>query len=165
MNYCEECIVYQIQNNKSETDLCENCGNNSMEWKLGEYGTPYLQCSKCGYSIGVDLNTPCELDHSFHKKYEIEILPSEVKPNPEVLKKISKLLGITILQARNIFVEGFKTELEIEKVYCLTEILQDTNLYKEDGYENPCLKYQFYRECKYPYSKMKFCLRDNRKEK
>lgn len=26
MNYCEECIVYQIQNDKSKPDFCENCG-------------------------------------------------------------------------------------------------------------------------------------------
>lgn len=38
------------------------------------------------------------------------------------------------MQARKIFVEGFKTELEIEKVYCLTEILLDANHYKTEGY-------------------------------
>lgn len=165
MNCCEECIVYQIQNNKSEIGLCENCGNETMEWKLEEFGTPHLKCSKCGYSIGVDLNTPCELDHAINKKYQIEINPSDTIPNPKVLKTISKLLGINILQARNIFVTGYKAELEIEKIAVLTDLLNENYImYKTDGYENPRLKYHFYKECKYPYSHMRFCLEIDKKE-
>lgn len=165
MNCCEECIVYQIQNNIAETDLCEECGNISMEWKLGEFGTPYLKCSKCDSWIAVDLNTPCELDYSFNKKYEIVITPSDTMPKPEVLRTISKLLGINILQARNIFVDGFKAEMEIEKIAVFIDLLKENNImYKAEEYENPRLKYHFYKECKYPYSAMQFWRKNDKKE-
>ena len=164
-NCCEECIVYQIQNNKIGKNLCEECGNVSMEWKLGKSGAPYLKCSKCDCLIAVDLNTPCELDNAFLKKYQIVINPSDTMPIPGVLSAISKLLGINILQARNIFVDGFETEMEIEKITSFIDLLQENSIkYKSAEYENPRLKYRFYKECLYPYSRMRFCLEKDKKE-
>ena len=156
MNCCEECIVYQIQNNIAEKELCEDCGNTSMEWKLSEFGTPYLKCSECDSSIAVDLNTPCELDHALHIKYQIVIIPSDTIPNAELLRTISKFLGINILQARKKFIEGYATEMETDKIAGFIDLLQENNIkYKAEDYENPRLKYHFYKECKYPYSKIK----------
>ena len=165
MNCCEECIVYKIQNNILEKDVCVNCGNTSMGWRLGEFGTPYLNCSKCDYTIAVDLNTPCEEDYAFRKKYQVIIRPTDKIPNAVLLRSISKFLGMNILQARKIFVDGYKTEMEIDKLGVFINLLQENNInYEVVGYDNPRLKYQFYKECKYRYSKMKFCLKIDKKE-
>ena len=156
MNYCKECIVYQIQNNLSEPDLCENCGKNTMNWKLGKMGTPHVECSECGYMIAVDLNTPCELDHAFNKKYEIIVESQKELPDAKTLMKLAKFLNSNSLQAREKLENGFSTEMDYYALEKLTHFLFENNIpFIVKGYEDLKEKYSFYKECKYPYSSLR----------
>ena len=80
MNDCEECIVYQIRHNKCVGEECPGCGKKTLIWKQSDFGTPYMECTECTYAIGVDLNTPCELDPLFSKKVLIVIEPQSELP-------------------------------------------------------------------------------------
>ncbi len=72
---------------------------------------------------------------------------------------------MNILQVRNLFTEGFKAEMEIEKIAVFIGFLKNHNIsYNAEEYENLRLKYQYYRECKYPYSRMQFWWENNKKE-
>lgn len=156
INGCENCIAYLIRYGKSEADPCLECGQQALIWKQNSFGTFYLECSNCGTEVGVDLNTPCELDGLMRKKIKIEIKPQEQLPDKEVIVKAGKHLKLSVLEMRRILVNGYEIEIEHSEFGGLVSILEEANIeyvVKQD--ENPIEKYPLYKECKYPYSPMR----------
>ena len=163
MNDCEECIVYQIRHNKCVGEECPGCGKKTLIWKQSDFGTPHMECTECAYTIGVDLNTPCELDPVFSKKVMIVIEPQSELPAKDVIGTMAKDFEMNSLQMRNYLIEGFSTEMSREKSETVIRFLQDNKIeYKAEGYEDLREKYTFYSECGYPYSHMQFYLRNDK---
>ncbi len=90
MNGCKECSIYQIRHNMCECEECPGCGKNTLVWKQSEIGTPHMECTECAYTIGVDLNTPCELDPVFNKKLLIVIEPQAELPSKDIIVIMAK---------------------------------------------------------------------------
>ena len=156
MNGCEECIVYQIRHNMCECEECPGCGKNTLVWKQSKIGTPHMECTECAYTIGVDLNTPCELDPVFNKKLLIVIEPQAELPSKDIIVMMAKEFEMNSLQMRNKLIEGFSTEVSREKAEKLISFLQGNKIaYKGEGYLDLREKYTFYTECGYPYSQMR----------
>lgn len=160
MNGCTECIVYQIHHNMIEADECPGCGKKTLVWKQSEFGTPHLECPECDYLIAVDLNTPCELDRTFGEKVTIIIEPQAVLPDRNGIIAMAKECGLNAVQMRNRLHEGFSIKMSREKTEKVLKLMQGYHIaYKTEGFLDLRGKYPFYRECGYPYSQMRFCLR------
>ena len=142
-----------------ENEECPGCGKETLIWKQSEFGTPHMECSECAYTIGVDLNTPCELDPVFNKKLLIGIEPQAELPSKDIIVTMAKEFEMNSLQIRNKLMEGFSTEVSLKKTETLISFLQDNKIaYKVEDYEDLREKYTFYSECGYPYSQMRFYL-------
>ena len=159
MNGCEECIVYEIRHNMLEAGECLGCGKKSMSWKQGKYGNPYMECSECGSTIGVDLNTPCELDHIFKEKVTVFMAPQKELPDKKMIMMLAKDFGMNALQMHKSLKGGFNVELLPYKLESIIRDLLDSGVeYRLEGYVDLREKYPFYRECGYPYSAMRICI-------
>lgn len=122
-----------------------------------------MECTECTYAIGVDLNTPCELDPLFSKKVLIVIEPQSELPAKDVVVTMAKDFEMNSLQMRNKLIEVFSTEVIREKSETVIRFLQVNKIeYKAEGYEDLREKYTFYSECGYPYSHMQFYLRNDK---
>ncbi len=155
MNGCEECVVYKLRHNLAEAEDCPGCGKKTLVWKQSELGTPYMECTECTYTLGVDLNTPCELDPEFSKKVVIVIEPQSELPAKEAIVVMAKEFEMNSLQMRSKLMEGFSMELNREKIETAIRVLQEYKIaYKAEGYEDLREKYPFFSECGYPYSHM-----------
>ena len=156
MNGCEECIIYMIQHNMCESDECPGCGKQTLIWKLDKYGTPHLECTKCAYVIAVDLNTPCELDPLFDNKVSIVIGPQAKLPSKDIIVEMAKYFEMNAIQMRRKLLEGYSTEVGLERFTTIVSFLQKNQIsYKVEDYEDLRLKYPFFTECGYPYSRMR----------
>jgi len=163
MNGCEECIIYELHHKLVEAEECPGCGKKTLIWKQSEFGTPHMVCTECTYTIGVDLNTPCELDPVFNKKVLIVIAPQSELPAKDIIVTMAKVFKMNSLQMRTKLIEGFSIEMSIEKMETVIKFLKDNRItYKVEGYEDLRKKYPFYSECGYPYSHMQFYLRNDK---
>lgn len=161
MNGCENCIAYLIRYGKSTPDPCLECGREALVWKQNSVGTFYMECTNCGAEVGVDLNTPCELDISMYEMIKIEIKPQEQLPDIGVIVKIGKCLKLNALEMRKKLVEGYAFEITHSELSELINILEETGIdyvVKQD--KNLVEVYPLYKECKYPYSPMRAYLRN-----
>lgn len=155
MNGCEGCVVYGLRHNMTETEECPGCGKKTLVWKQGEFGTPHMECLECSYIIGVDLNTPCELDPIFNKKVTLFIEPQRELPDKELIIVLTKDFGMNILQMHKCLKEGFSVEMLPDKLDKTIISLKTVGVeYRIDGFEDLREKYPYYRECGYPYSAM-----------
>ena len=162
---CEECIVYALNNNLIEPEECPECGKKTLAWKQSEFGTPYMECSACGFSLAVDLNTPCELDHVFHDNIRISMESQTMLPDKNSILMLAKDFGMSTVQMLKCLKEGFSVEMTAEKLDMVIMDLKTVGLeYKIDDSVDLREKYHFYKECGYPYSKMQFCI-DNDKRR
>ena len=156
MNGCEGCIVYEIRHNHTKAGKCMGCGKDTWTWKMEKFGTPYLKCSECSFSAGVDLNTPCEEDPVFHEKLKIFIDPQKELPDKSVIMILAKEFGMNILQMHKSLKEGFSMEMPLEKLIKVTLKLEAFGMeYRMDNFVDPREKYPFYQECGYAYSTMR----------
>lgn len=163
MNGCEKCIVYELHHNLVEAEECPGCGKKTLIWKQSEFGTPYMECTECAYTIGVDLNTPCEHDPVFSKKVLIVIEPQSELPAKDIIVTMANDLEMNALQMRTKLIEGFSIEMSREKLETVIRFLRDNKIsYKVESYEDLRKKYPFYSECRYPYSHMQFYLRNDK---
>lgn len=164
MNGCEECVVYQLRHNLNEADECPGCGKKTLVWKQGEFGTPHMECLECSYIIGVDLNTPCELDPVFHKKVTVFIDSQMELPDKEAIMTLVKDFGMNTLQMRKCLKEGFTVEMLPDKLDMAIMSLRSIGVdCRVDGFEDLREKYPFYRECGYPYSAMQICTQNDKR--
>lgn len=163
MNGCEKCIVYELHHNLVEAEECPGCGKKTLIWKQSEFGTPYMECTECAYTIGVDLNTPCEHDSVFSQKVLIVIEPQSELPAKDIIIMMATDFEMNSLQMRRKLIEGFSTEVNREKSEAVIRFLHEYKIaYKTVGYEDLRKKYPFYSECGYPYSHMQFYLRNDK---
>lgn len=72
MNECKDCVAYKIHHNQVDNETCSHCGNKTLTWKQNDFGTFRLECSSCDSHIYVDLNTPCEKNHSFFQQNDVD---------------------------------------------------------------------------------------------
>ena len=95
MNGCKGCIAYRLHHGLVEPEICMDCGEKTLIWKQGEGGTFYLECNNCFSLVGVDLNTPCEMDHKlFDQKALLIIEPQEQLPQNTVILKLGKIFSL-----------------------------------------------------------------------
>lgn len=162
MNSCEECIVYELRHGLTEAGECPGCGKKTLNWKQGEFGDPYLECAECSFIIGVDLNTPCELDPIFNKKATIFIDSQKKLPDKNAIMILARDFGMNALQMHKCLKEGFTAKMSVDKLDKAIMDLKTIGVeYRVDGFENLRDKYPFYRECGYPYSAMQICIQND----
>ncbi len=151
MNGCEKCLAYKIQNGMAEKEICRTCFKRTLAWKP-EF---YLECPKCGGIVGVDFNSACEMDPLF-KLNPLLILRSQTLPRNEVIIEMAKILNLNALQMRQKLQEGYSVEIDYSDYDRLVQILDENNIdYRFDNVVDLRKKYTFYKECKYPYSRMR----------
>ncbi len=156
VNGCEECIVYQVQKGIVKPDLCQNCGKQEMSWRQSEGGTLYLECSYCHDAIAVDLNTPCEVDPVFAHKIKMTIEPQQKMPEKEAVAGLAKVSKVNALGMRKMLIDGTSMECVLNELEAMTSLMDRFGVsYSLENYVDCKLKYQFYKECRYPYSAMK----------
>ncbi len=159
-NCCEECITYKVQKGCCEPDLCEKCGKQEMLWRQNEDGFLYLECSNCHDSIAVDLNTPCELDAVFNQRVNLTVVPQQKMPEKEAVSELSKAFKTNVLGMRKLLTEGTSMDVILEDLEIMVSLLDKYGVgYRLDNYENCKIKYPFYKECKYPYSRMRIFMK------
>lgn len=165
MNGCEGCIVYEIRHDLTEAEECPECGKKTLVWKQEEFGTPHMECLECSYGIGVDLNTPCELDPVFHNDATIFIDPQTVQPDKNTIMMLAKDFGMNAIQMHKGLKEGFSVVMAPDKLDKAIMDLKSIGVeYRVDGFEDLREKYPFYRECGYPYSHMRMCIQNDKRD-
>jgi len=119
----------------------------------------HLECLECSYIIGVDLNTPCEMDPILHKKVILFIDPQKELPDKNAMTTLTKDFGMNTLQMRKSLKDGFSIEMFPDKPDKVILKLKAIGIeYRVDGFENLREKYPFYRGCGYPYSANEICV-------
>jgi len=145
---CEECIVYKVRHHLDNPDKCYKCGNMTMYWKQNEYGTMGGECSECGASFAVDMNTPCEFEHD--SKFKCHI--SSEKVSQEKLLTISKFVNMTALETlKKMKTDGI--DLDDDFYGMCSKLISMDKLgiaYTVEPYD-PRYKYTYIKECGYPY--------------
>ena len=155
INVSEQCLQYTVSSPEPTYDECPFCHKIAMAWVQGKTGTFHLECSKCGEIIAVDLNTPCESDPMFYQPVHISIKPVTEKHEKDYLLRISKHLHLSAIQTRKELMNGCTLDVDIGNLVPLIEALRQLNIEYQLNIDDPCEKYASYKECKYPYSKMR----------
>ena len=156
MNGCEKCAIYLAQNNLDEPDFCCECGKKTAKWHLDKGGCPIVNCSECGDILAVDMNMPCELDSSFHENVIIRIEAQKELLPKDVVVKLAKFFEMTSLQMHQKLKEGFTAEMSVAKTEKAISFLKSSNVtFSLENYVDFRRKYPFYKECRYPYSRMR----------
>ncbi len=157
MNGCKGCIAYRLHQGVVEPEICMECGEKTLMWKQDEGGYFYLECSNCSSLVGVDLNTPCELDHRlFAQKSLLLIEPQEQLPQNTVILQLGKIFSLNGIQMRDKLKAGYSIEVEHLEFEEIVRILDENGItFRYNKLSDPRKKYTYYRKCKYPYSAMR----------
>ncbi|MDD6570764.1 MAG: hypothetical protein PUF12_00090 [Thermoflexaceae bacterium] len=156
INGCKDCLAYLIRCGNIEADTCRKCGQVTLRWKQNSFGTFNMECSNCGAIVGVDLNTPCELDATFQQKIKIVIEPHTQLPDNEAVINLGKLLRLNSHAMRKKLSEGDVIEVEHSELNIVTNLMKEKGIvFSVEQEEDMKEKYPFYKECKYPYSSMR----------
>ena len=156
MNCCEKCIEYQIHHKQTDSDICPECGLKTSIWKQGLSGTFYVECSNCGATAAVDLNTPCESDLIFQKSIQIIVEPHNERFDTRVVLDTAKVFQCNGMQMIERLRNGFKIETPQDKYDEAIALLNRYGIrYHVTSYDDPRSKYLYYKHCRYPYSPMR----------
>ena len=159
MNICEKCIAYKIHHDKAEPMVCPQCKQKKLIWHQSDYGSFFAECAQCSNRIAVDLNTPCEEDDSFHRKYRLVIEAQKPVPDKRAILGMAKVFGVNSVEMHDMLERGWMAEADYKDILDYTACLDEKGLvYQIADFEDPREKYQYYSSCRYPYSKMRIYL-------
>ena len=117
MDICEECIAYKIHHDKAEPMVCPQCKQKKLIWHQSDYGTFFAKCDHCSNKIVVDLNTPCEMDDSFHHKYRLVIEAQKSVPDKRAILDMARTFGVNSVEMHDMSGRGWTVEADYKDLF------------------------------------------------